>query len=431
MKNKAAINRDYEHARDIYAETGVDTDMALETLAEIPLSLPCWQGDDIQGFESRGRSEPGGGVAVTGGYPGRARNADELRRDLGQALQLIPGRHRIGIHAIYGEFGPRSVERDEIDTLHFKGWMEWASGHEVKLDFHPTCFGHPKADSGFTLAHPDNHIRDFWVRHVKKCRVISADLGKKQQSPCLHNLWIPDGYKDIPVDRAGRRLALIESLDEIFKHEYPDHLMKDSLESKLFGIGSEAFVAGSHEFYLGYALTRKKMICLDTGHFHPTESIVDKISALLPFMPEINLHISRGIRWDSDHVPVFSDEVRKLAQEIVRCKAWGRVHFGLDFFDASINRVGAWVLGARSVQKALLAALLEPTAILQEFEDKGNYLSRLVGMEAGKTLPLGTVWDMFCLQHKVPCGQNWLERIKKYEREVLSKREKSEEPSGK
>lgn len=412
----------YALAQARYAEFGVDTEAALEKLKSISLSLQCWQGDDVAGFERGEASLAGSGLQVTGNYPGRAHNAVELRMDAEQAFALIPGHHRFNLHAMYGEFGNQRVERDMISFEHFKNWSAWAEAQQLKLDFNATCFAHPKAGSGFTLSHRDAAIRAFWIEHVQRCREISAALGREQSSPCLHNLWIPDGMKDLPADRFGPRERLREALDKIFEVSHDPREMKDALESKLFGIGSEAYVVGSHEFYLGYALTRGKMLCFDLGHYHPTESVADKISAALQFAPELLLHVSRGVRWDSDHVAVLNDELRGLAEEIVRSNALARIHLALDFFDASISRVAAWVLGARATLKALLLALLEPRALLLQYEAEGDYGSRLAVLEESKTLPFGAVWDYYCLQRGAPVGLAWIDEVRRYEAEVTSRR---------
>jgi L-rhamnose isomerase len=422
MSNDTIIRKAYEVARERYSAFGVDTERALTTLLGVPLSLHCWQGDDVGGFEKPAATLSGGGIQVTGNYPGKARSIDELRKDLEQAYRLIPGSHRLNLHAIYGEFGGKPVDRDQITAEHFRGWIEWVRQHQLKLDFNATYFSHPKADSGFTLSHPDRAIRDFWVEHGKRCREISAAIGRALADPCVHNLWIPDGSKDIPVDRWSPREFLRQSLDEIYKTSFPMSEMRDAVESKLFGIGSEAYVVGSHEFYIGYALSRKKMVCLDMGHFHPTELVADKISALLLFFDEILLHVSRGVRWDSDHVVILNEDVKNLMEEVVRSKALNRVRIALDYFDASMNRIGAWALGARSTQKALLAALLEPQAKLREAEAAGDYFTRLALLEETKLLPLGAVWEYFCLSNGVPAGEAWIAEIHRYERETLSKR---------
>jgi L-rhamnose isomerase len=404
------IEKTYASARDRYAQLGVDTDKALARLQAISISLHCWQGDDVGGFERNDGGLAGSGLQVTGAYPGKARTVDELRTDMAQAFALLPGRHRVNLHAMYGEFGGKTVDRNEIEPEHFRGWEEWARRLNLKIDFNATCFAHPKAASGLTLSSKENGIRKFWVDHVKCCRKIAASIGREQQTPCLHNLWIPDGSKDVPTDRWGARAMLLKSLDEIFEVEYSPQQMRDSLESKLFGIGSESFVVGSHEFYMGYAFTRGKIICLDLGHFHPTESVADKISAILPFSGEILLHVSRGVRWDSDHVVILNDEVRD------------RIHIALDYFDASFNRVGAWVLGARSLLKGLLIALLEPQEKVKELDAGLNTLARLSLLEEFKSLPFGAIWDYHCLRAGVPPADEWLREIEAYERRVLSKR---------
>jgi len=417
------VEKGYEIARGKYGRLRVDTDAALRKLAEKRVSLNCWQGDDVRGFEKPCAALSGGGIRVTGNYPGRARDVDELRMDMEKALSLIPGRHRVNLHAMYGEFGGRSVDRDQIEQEHFAGWIEWAKRRNLGLDFNATLFSHPKADSGFTLSSKDPRIRDFWVEHVKRCREIAAWMGRELGSPCIHNLWIPDGMKDLCVDRGGYRAILKESLDEIYSVKYDPRYLRDSVESKLFGIGSESYVVGSHEFYLGYALSHNLMICLDLGHFHPTESIADKISSILQFSQELLLHISRGVHWDSDHVAVFDDQLREVGHEIVRNNALGRVHIALDFFDASINRVGAWVTGARAILIALLYALLEPTEKLVELEEEGNHSARLALLEELKTMPFGAVWDYYCLINDIPVGGSWISDVFQYERDVMSKRQ--------
>jgi len=416
------VEKTYLAVRDRCAERGIDTDKAMARLQAISLSLHCWQGDDVGGFEKLDAGLAGSGLQVTGAYPGKARSVEELRADLEQAFALIPGRHRVNLHAMYGEFGGKAVDRDAIEPGHFRGWTEWALRHNLKIDFNATCFAHPKAVSGYTLSSRENGTRKFWVDHVKCCRKIAASIGREQQTACLHNLWIPDGSKDVPTDRWGARAALLKSLDEIFEVEYSPQQVKDAVESKLFGIGSESFVVGSHEFYMGYALTRGKIICLDLGHFHPTESVADKISAILPFSGEILLHVSRGVRWDSDHVVLLNDELRDLAAEIVRSQALDRIHIALDYFDASLNRIGAWVLGARSVLKGLLIALLEPQDKVRELDPPAKTLQRLSLLEELKALPFGPVWDAYCLRNSVPPGEEWLREVEAYERRVLSRR---------
>ena len=416
------IEQSYQLARDRYAQFGVDTEAALAALAAVPLSLHCWQGDDVGGFEKPEAALSGGGIQVTGNYPGKARTPAELRADLEKALSLIPGSHRVNLHASYGEFGGKPVDRDQIGPEHFAGWVAWAKERGVKLDFNATLFSHPKADDGWTLSHRDPATREFWVEHVKRCRAISALMGKELGSPCLHNLWIPDGCKDAPADRWGPRRRLRESLDEIYSVSYPPAEMKDAVECKLFGIGSESYVVGSHEFYLAYALANAKIVCLDLGHFHPTESIADKISAVLQFADELLLHLSRGVRWDSDHVVTMSDEVRAVMDEIVRGQALGRVHLALDFFDGSMNRVGAWVIGSRAALKALLAALLAPSQKLLEAERRGDDFARLALMEEARALPLGAVWDYHCHSRGLPTGLDVIGEVHAYEAAVTSKR---------
>ena len=422
MPNESNIHKSYELARERYATLGIDTEEVMKTLSKISLSLHCWQGDDVGGFEKPAASLSGGGIQVTGNYPGKARSIEELRADLREAYSLIPGRHRLNLHAIYGDFQGKLVDRDQITPAHFAGWIDWAKQQGLKLDFNATCFSHPKADDGFTLSHRDKGIRDFWIEHTKRCREISAVMGRELQSPCIHNLWIPDGSKDHSVDRFSYRAFLLDSLDKVFATSYPSNEMKDSVESKLFGIGSEAFVVGSHEFYMAYALSRKKMVCIDMGHFHPTESVADKISSMLQFFDEILLHVSRGVRWDSDHVVILNDDVRSLAEEIIRSNALNRVNIALDFFDGSLNRIGAWVIGARSTLKALLAALLEPREKLRAFENKGDNFGRLALLEEARVLPLGAVWDYYCVNSGVPTGEEWIAEVHRYEQTVLSKR---------
>lgn len=416
------VEQAYEIARQAYAEIGVDVDRALERMKHVPISLHCWQGDDVAGFEGLGQ-EIGGGLAVTGNYPGRARTPEELRSDLDKALSLIPGTHRLNLHASYGEFGGKRVDRNEIEPEHFQGWIDWAKEKDLGLDFNPTYFAHEKAADGFTLAHPDEGIRRFWIEHGVACRKIGAEMGRQLGTPCVTNVWVPDGMKDLPVDRKGPRQRLTESLDTLFAEELDPAQNLDAVECKLFGIGSESYVVGSHEFYLAYAITRNKLLCLDAGHFHPTEVISDKVSSVLNYLPEILLHVSRGVRWDSDHVVLLSDEVQAIAQELVRGEFLGRTHIGLDFFDASINRVAAWIIGMRSMLKALLIAMLEPIDQLREFEAAGDYTSRLALLEELKTLPLGAVWDYHCLRSGVPVGQQWLKDVRTYEADVLRQRD--------
>jgi L-rhamnose isomerase len=419
MKDKN-IERNYKSACASYAQIGVKAEQALKTLNKIALSLQCWQGDDVGGFEKTDRVLSGG-IQVTGNYPGKARTHQELRLDLQKVFSLLPGRHRVNLHAMYGEFnGP--VERNEIDSGHFQGWVDWAQQQHLKLDFNPTCFAHPRADAGFTLSSRDQATRKFWIEHVRRCRAIGYFIGKALKDTCIHNIWIPDGSKETPINRGTYRALLKESLDEIFAVEYSRRYLKDALESKLFGIGSESYVVGSHEFYLGYAIVNHKMLCLDLGHFHPTESVADKISALMQFSDELLLHLSRGVRWDSDHVVVLNDDLKNVAEEIIRHDLLPRVHLALDFFDASINRVGAWVIGTNAVLKALLIALLEPRIILRKLEAENDRLGRMNLLEELKTLPFGAVWDYYCLSHNVPTESALLHEIRNYEKNVLSRR---------
>ena len=415
------IQTAYAAAKERYAMLGVDTDAALDTLSGISISLHCWQGDDVGGFESPD-AELGGGLAATGNYPGKARNANELRGDLDKAYSLIPGTHRLNLHAIYAETGGRKVERNALLPEHFAAWVDWAREHGHGIDFNPTCFSHPLAASGFTLASYDEGIRSFWIEHCIACRKIGAYIGRELGSPCVTNVWIPDGFKDTPVDRRTPRLLLKESLDAILAEKLDPRCNLDSVESKLFGLGSESYVAGSHEFYLGYAVANHILLCLDSGHFHPTETISDKISAVLAFLDEILLHVSRGVRWDSDHVVILSDDLQAIAQEVVRGGFLERVHIGLDYFDASINRVAAWVIGTRNALRALLLALLEPIGPLRELEVAGDYTARLALLEGLKGLPSGAVWDYFCLQQGVPVGAGFMDEIQAYEKQELLKR---------
>jgi L-rhamnose isomerase len=415
------VERAYDLARERYAQLGVSTDRALEVLSTIPISLHCWQGDDVGGFEND-LGLTGGGIQATGNYPGKARTADELRADLDKALSLIPGRHRVNLHAIYAETHGRPVERDRLGPEHFAGWTDWARARGLGLDFNGTFFSHPKAADGFTLSSRDEGVRRFWVDHGIACRKIGECFGRELGSPCVTNVWIPDGYKDTPADRKTPRERLKRSLDEIFAEKLDPRYHRDAVEGKLFGIGSESYVVGSHEFYLGYAVANGTLLCLDAGHYHPTETIADKISSVLTWLDEILLHVSRGVRWDSDHVVTLSDDLRAIAEEVVRGDYLGRVHVGLDFFDASINRVAAWVIGTRCMLKALLIALLEPITKLREMEASGDYTGRLAMMEELKTLPFGAVWDYHCLRQGVPVGPAWLDVVRAYERDVLARR---------
>ncbi len=420
IPSDSQLEQAYRLAQERYAALGVDTDAALAQLKTIPISLHCWQGDDVGGFEDPNRGL-GGGLMTTGNYPGKARTADELRRDLDMAYRLIPGQHRLNLHAIYLETSQK-VERNDIRPEHFAGWVDWAKANGHGIDFNPTLFSHPLADDGFTLAHADPTIRQFWIDHCIATRRIGAYFGRELGTPCVTNVWIPDGYKDAPADRLAPRERLKTALDEVFAEKLnPQHHL-DAVESKLFGIGSESYVVGSHEFYLGYAVANQTLLCLDAGHYHPTESIADKISSTLLFLDEILLHVSRGVRWDSDHVVIWNDDLAAIMQEIVRGDFLKRVHIGLDFFDASINRIAAWVIGTRNALRALLAALLEPRPLLREYEQNGNFGARLALMEELKGLPFGAVWDYYCRQQNVPVGLAYMNEIATYEKNVLAQR---------
>jgi len=421
MKKKL-IEKSYQLAKEQYSALGVDTDQVLSEMDKINISLHCWQTDDVGGFEKAGAVLGGGGIQATGNFPGKAKTIEQMRADLDKVMSLLPGKQRLNLHAIYGEFGGKPVDRDQIEAKHYQGWINWAKKRGIGLDFNCTCFSHPLADDGFTLASKNEKIRKFWVEHTKRCRAISAEMGKQLGTPTVHNIWIPDGSKDTPVDRNTLRKQLKKSLDEIFAVKYPKKYLKDSVESKLFGIGSEAMVVGSHDFYLGYAIKNNTMITLDNGHFHPTEQVGDKISSILHFVDEILLHLTRGVRWDSDHVLTFNEELLLITQEIVRTKALNRVNVGLDFFDASLNRIGAYVIGTRSAQMAFMYALLEPYKTLVKFEEQGKNFERLAFLELLKTKPFGAVYDYYCLKNKVPVGQDYIEEITKYEKEVLLKR---------
>ena len=420
MHTSGNIDTAFRVACEQYQSLGVDVGEALDRLRGVEISVHCWQGDDVAGFEG-GDTALGDGLAVTGNYPGRARTPDELRSDLELAYSLIPGKHRLNLHAMYGEFN-EPVDRDQLDVTHFQGWIDWAASQGVSLDFNPSYFSHAKAADGFTLAHADPGVRQFWIEHGIACRKIAAAMGEAQGNPCIDNFWIPDGYKDTPASRSAPRERLAASLDAIFAEELSPRHTLDAVECKLFGIGSESYVVGSHEFYLGYAISRNKVLCLDAGHFHPTEVISDKISAVLMYVPALLLHVSRGVRWDSDHVVTYSDELQAIMQEIVRGNYLDRVHIGLDFFDASINRVAAWAIGTRNALKALLAALLEPTERLQQLERDDDLTARLALMEEQKTMPLGAVWDHYCRSVGVPVGAEWLEKVRHYEKSVQQTR---------
>ena len=416
------IEKAFEMAVERYAEIGVDVNKALEKLQKISISLHCWQSDDVVGFEKFEESVSGGGIQATGNYPGKANTIPQMRQDLEKVYSLIPGKHRFNIHAFYGDFKGKTVDRDQIEPAHFQSWVDWAKSQGLKLDFNCTCFAHPKANDGFTLSHPDAGIRNFWIEHVNRSRKVSEFFGKELGSKAIHNIWIPDGSKDITVNRYAYRKNLKESLDKIFEMKTDDKLMRDAIECKLFGIGSESYVVGSHEFYMGYGMKNNKMITLDMGHFHPTESVSDKISSLLLFSDELMFHVSRGVRWDSDHVVILNDDLSSFAQEIVRMDGLSKVNIGLDFFDASINRIGAYVVGTRATQKAFLTALLEPLPKLREYESKGQNFERLALLEEAKALPWGAVWDYFCVKNNVIPGEAYIAEIQKYEKEVTLKR---------
>lgn len=412
------IDDAYALARERYAALGVDTDAALARLAGIRISLNCWQGDDVRGYEPDSTSGSSA-VTVTGGYPGRARTADELRQDADKAYSLIPGKHRFNLHAIYAETGGARVERTAILPEHFAGWVDWARAGDIGLDMNPTLFNHRLADGGFTLSNHDASVRQFWIEHCIATRHVSAYIGRELGTPCVNNIWIPDGFKDTPYDRLGPRQYLKEALDAIFAEQIDARHNLDAVEGKLFGIGTESYTVGSHEFYFGYAVANRKLVCLDSGHFHPTESMADKLSSYFLFLDRILLHVSRGVRWDSDHVVTLNDDLNAIMQELVRGDFLERTHIGLDFFDASINRVAAWVIGARNALKALLLALLEPAAQLRALEREGNYTARLGLLEEIKVLPFGAVWDYHCARQGVPVGAAFIDAIADYEREVL------------
>ena len=411
------IERAYAYAKERFAAIGVDTDAAIAKMNDIHLSLHCWQADDVAGFENSGSLS--GGIQATGNYPGKARNIDELRADIVKVKTLLPGTHCLNLHEIYGDFGNEKVDRDQVEPRHFESWIQWAQENGMKLDFNSTSFSHPKSGS-LSLSNPDKGIRDFWIEHTKRCRAVAEEMGKRQGDPCIMNLWIHDGSKDITVNRMLYRSLLKDSLDEIFTQKYDN--MKDCLESKVFGIGLESYTVGSCDFYTAYAAQHNKIVTLDTGHFHPTESVADKVSSLLLFVPELMLHVSRPVRWDSDHVTIMNDDTLDLCREIVRCNAIDRVHIGLDYFDASINRIGAYIIGARATQKCVLMALLEPIESLRKFEAADKGFERLAMLEELKSMPWGAVWDMYCLRSGVPVGEEYIADIEQYEAEITSKR---------
>ena len=416
------ILNSYQAAREIYTKIGVDTDKALAILDNKPISMHCWQGDDNHGFENFGR-ETSGGIMVTGNYPGRARTSDELMKDIKTAMSLFGGKKKLNLHAWYLDNGGKAVDRNEIEPHHFDIWVDFANSLDIGLDFNPTYYSHEKSEDGFTLSSADEGKRRFWVEHGKRARRIGEYLGKKTGKTCLTNIWIPDGFKDNPIDETGPRMRLAQSLDEILAERVGREYNKDAVESKLFGIGSESSVVGSHEFYMGYAMrNRNVLLTLDAGHFHPTESIAKKIPALLMYIDELLLHVSRPVRWDSDHVVLLDDETQNIMHAIIRADALDRVNIALDYFDASINRIAAWVVGVRNTQKALLNALLQPVETLKRLESEGDYTARLVLTEEYKTYPSSAIWDYFCLQSGIPVRESWLAEVMKYEKDVLSKR---------
>ncbi|MBP9477184.1 MAG: L-rhamnose isomerase [Sebaldella sp.] len=420
QRDKNQVIKSYELAKEQYKKIGIDTEKVLEKLNEIPISVHCWQGDDVQGFENPDGVLTGG-IQATGNYPGKSRNPEELREDLEMVFKLVPGKHKLNLHAIYGEFGNEKVERDKIKPEHFKNWVEWAKKMGIGLDFNPTLFSHPLAEEA-TLSHKDEKIRKYWIEHCKAARKIGEYFGKELGVPCVTNIWIPDGYKDIPVDRLMPRKRLKDSLDEILKEKIDPKYNLDAVESKVFGLGLESYTVGSHEFYMGYAIENKTLLCLDAGHFHPTEVISDKIPSVLLFLDQILLHVSRPVKWDSDHVVILDDELQAIANQIIRYGFEKRVHIGIDFFDASINRIAAWVIGVRNTRKALMTALLEPTEELKKLELNRDFTSRLALLEEYKTYPSGAVWDYYCIKNNIPAGEEWLEIVKDYEKNELIKR---------
>jgi len=415
------INQAYEYAKARYADLGIDVEKAVDQLDKISISLHCWQADDVKGFENK-EGDLTGGIQATGNYPGSSRSVDELRKDIEKVLTLLPGKHRLNLHAIYGDFGDEFVDRDQIEPKHFQSWIDWANKVGIKLDFNSTFFSHPKSESGFTLSSPDKEIQSFWMEHLRRCRYIAAEIGRQQGSPCIHNIWIPDGSKDRTVNRFGYRANLKYALDTVLAEKIDSKYLVDCIESKLFGLGLESYTVGSHEFYMGYGVKNNMVVTLDAGHFHPTEVISDKISSLLLFVPEIMLHVSRPVRWDSDHVVILDDELQHLTQEIVRADALDRVHVGLDYFDASINRIGAYVVGVRATQKAFLLALLEPIEKLRAYEANGQNFERLALLEELKSLPWGAVYNYYCMKQGITEGEAYIADIQEYEKEVTFKR---------
>lgn len=421
MKNAKLIEDAYRIAKEKYAEIGVNVETVLSEMDKVNISLHCWQADDVGGFENPD-GQLTGGIQATGNYPGKASTIEQTKQDLDKAMALLPGKQRLNLHAFYGDFTSGKADRDQIEPKHFESWMQWAKERDMGLDFNATLFSHDKANSGFTLSDKDKGIRDFWIEHVKRCRNIAGYLGKELGSRCVHNIWIPDGSKDTTVDRYQHRTYLKDSLDQILAEKIDPKYMADAVEAKLFGIGAEAFTVGSHEFYMGYAIKNDMMLCLDIGHFHPTEQVSDKVSAVFQYIPELLFHVTRPIRWDSDHVVTLSDEVRALFEEIVWADKLDKVNVGLDFFDASINRIGAYVTGTRASQKALMLALLNPTDTLRKYDNNGQFFERLALLEEAKSMPFGAVWDYYCLKNDVPVGVDYISEIQQYEKDVLSKR---------
>ena len=414
------IKQGYDYAKQVYAARDVDIDAAMNAADAVPISMHCWQGDDVHGLEGGGGAS--GGIATTGNYPGRSRTGDELRADFEKAVSMIPGALKISLHMSYAELNGKKLDRDAYTIEQFKGWLDWAKANKLGVDFNPTYFSHPLAESGFTLSSGDRHVREFWIEHGKRSREIALAFGKALKQPCVVNFWMPDGYKDVPMDTTAPRERMIAALDEVFKEPMDEKAELDAVESKLFGLGVESYTVGSHELMMGYAITRGKLYTLDAGHFHPTEVISAKLSSVLQYIPAVLLHVSRGVRWDSDHVIMLDDELQAIMNEIVRGKYTKRVHIGLDYFDASINRVAAWVIGVRNARKALLKAALEPTKVIRDAERKGDYTTRLALLEDNKTLPFPAVWDAYCQRQEVPAGDEWLAEVKRYEKDVLLKR---------
>ncbi len=418
--NQERILKGYEYANDVFLENNIDIDKAIDNIDGIAISMHCWQGDDVIGFD--GSDSLGDGLAVTGNYPGRARTPDELRQDIEKAMTMIPGTKRLNLHACYGENIPKNVDRDEYTIEYFQNWVDWAGELNIGLDFNPTFFSHPMMDGNFSLASRDDKKRKFWIEHGKRSREIAAEFGKQLGIPSIVNHWMPDGYKDAPADTAALRVLMADSLDKVMEEKFDSAFMKDALESKLFGVGIESYTVASHEFSLGYAISRGILYTLDAGHFHPTETISNKLSAVLQFTNEVLLHISRGVRWDSDHVVTWDDELQNIMNEILLNRYDKRVHIGLDYFDASINRIACWVIGMRNARKALLKAALTPIGKIREAEESGDYTARLALLEENKSLPFAPVWDYYCLKNNVPVGEEWLADVRRYEKSVLSLR---------